>query len=161
MESLLILATWNLFTKNGYLYEKNNPNYSIRSIDNKLYLKTLENEDVVINFPNFEKNDYLVTLIIFYNEITLPNEVKTEFSRLPAVGSGGGCSFWNTVTVSGFGPTSAAALANLQYNVDTAQNNGDLDCRRLGGTESTGVFGLHISTNTYCCDGTGGGGGSW
>lgn len=163
------LSTKEFVLKDNFIYEKSSPNYSISILNNEYYIETVNYEGFLKDYKvfdeseNSESNLKISLLLLFLNEIKMDKEAKLEYTlhvenfELSARG----CSIANTKYVYGIGLTQAAATANLEFSIDDEQNGGRLDCRRLGTTSITNWGGFYTAMNTYCCDGTGGSGGSW
>lgn len=97
---------------------------------------------------------------MFMNEITSNNTYKTDFNDTSLYSRPCDSKFQQYVI--GYGLTNGGAVSDMESGIQTAWQEGDLDCTPLDSTPQMDSIGIFITaTTSFCCDGKGGGGGTW
>ena len=113
------------------------------------------------SYTGFVKDEHFDSLefnviLFFMREITLNFDNKINSEQAITTTNSQGCSFWDTYYVYGTGGNRSVALANLndEVSAETFFGGAMLGCRKIGGINSSCLWGDHscIATQAFCCD---------
>ncbi len=151
----LMISDLKFILRENQLSLKDYPEVFLTRIDGKIIVNTPNDATEINKIDNI--NARLGILIEFLDEISFPGDKVVNLVSRP-------CAAQYQVVVVGYGATPGGAAADLEAGIDEAWAAGDLDCSPLDSAPTMNTIAggfIHTATKSFCCDGRGGGGGSW
>ncbi|MGG5503233.1 hypothetical protein ACPDHQ_07355 [Myroides odoratimimus] len=134
------------------IYSKKDPNTYVYLLDDKIYLKKSNYDNLLAEYDNrFLENDIFI-LVLFTNELLTEVKYKKKASEYNKV-TRGGCGFWDTYHVYSGGVHSGSAEENLRHEV-ASHKGGRLEKCVEYGDSSTSCLGENlgcVSMQSFCC----------